>query len=36
MTITKLKVFQVLKSGVYYNEKDPETDDYIDYRIWAL
>ncbi|CDW87782.1 UNKNOWN [Stylonychia lemnae] len=26
----------VLKSGVYYNENDPQEDDYIDYRIWVV
>eukprot|EP00349_Pseudokeronopsis_sp_Brazil_P007975 CAMPEP_0202964020 /NCGR_PEP_ID=MMETSP1396-20130829/8081_1 /ASSEMBLY_ACC=CAM_ASM_000872 /TAXON_ID= /ORGANISM="Pseudokeronopsis sp., Strain Brazil" /LENGTH=57 /DNA_ID=CAMNT_0049685767 /DNA_START=260 /DNA_END=433 /DNA_ORIENTATION=+ len=27
---------EVLKSGLYYNEKDPEGDEYIDYRIWVV
>mmetsp|Transcript_40332 Transcript_40332/g.38801 ORF Transcript_40332/g.38801 Transcript_40332/m.38801 type:complete len:219 (+) Transcript_40332:105-761(+) len=27
---------EVLKSGLYYNDRDPEGDDYIDYRIWVV
>jgi len=27
---------EILKSGVYFNENDPQTDEYIDYRIWVV
>ena len=27
---------EVLKSGLYYAENDPQTDDYIDLRIWVV
>ena len=25
-----------LKSGLYFTDNDPQTDEYIDYRVWGL
>jgi|LauGreDrversion4_2_1035121.scaffolds.fasta_scaffold1821530_1 hypothetical protein len=25
-----------LKSGLYFTDNDPQTDEYIDYRVWVL
>lgn len=25
-----------LKSGLYFTDDDPQTDEYIDYRVWSL
>lgn len=25
-----------LKSGLYFTDNDPQTDEYIDYRVWVV
>ena len=35
-TVAVRNQIEVLKSGLYYSENNPATDDYIDYRIWVV